>query len=386
MLLAILCTMSLPVCAQTNASDAQLLSGPFSGQSSCSSSGCHGGAGEKRGTVISFNKLDYHTRSAATLTLARSAVIASVLKISDPSASARCTVCHAPFQAIATNTALVKALDPASGVGCENCHAPGEKWLLTHTRDDLTHADRVHAGMRDLENLYVRANTCVACHQNVSADLLQAGHPELIFELDGQSVTEPKHWREKPDWSGPKSWLVGQAVALRESAWQLTQEKSPTENAINRAEALLWLVKAACKKNITLFGYIAFERSAAVTVSFERAGSAERIQEGSDEFARAVAGVPWSAEATRNCLDVLAGTASDFRDTSLSRAAQARRAERLVLALDRLVAGLCDDAIAKRLDAPLNQLFKDAQSLPDFDPQQFAAHLEEFQKALASTP
>lgn len=69
-----------------------------------------------------------------------------------------------------------------------------------------------------------------------------------------------------------------------------------------------------------------------------------------------------------------------------SRALQGRRAERLVLALDRLVAGLKEDALARQLDAPLNQLFKDAQSLPDFDPQQFANHLDEFQKALAATP
>ena len=54
-----------------------------------------------------------------------------------------------------------------------------------------------------------------------------------------------------------------------------------------------------------------------------------------------------------------------------------------MLALDRMVAGLGDEAISKRMDAPLNQLFKDAQSVPDFKPQVFAGHLDEFQQVLA---
>lgn len=41
--------------------------------------------------------------------------------------------------------------------------------------------------MRDLRNLYARANACVACHQNVDPEILKAGHPELVFELDRQS-------------------------------------------------------------------------------------------------------------------------------------------------------------------------------------------------------
>ena len=65
--------------------------------------------------------------------------------------------------------------------------------------------DRTAAGMRDLQNLYVRANICVACHQNVDADILKAGHPELIFELDGKSVAEPKHWSAEKNGNGAQS-------------------------------------------------------------------------------------------------------------------------------------------------------------------------------------
>jgi len=231
--------------------------------------------------------------------------------------------------------------------------------------------------MRDLENLYVRANSCVACHQNVDADLLQAGHPELIFEMDGQTVTEPRHWREKGDWSGPRTWLVGQAVALREMSWQLSREPAPTENAVNRWSALLWLMQTVG----TLNGILPADPT---VTSDPAAPNAERAQKWADQLARTSAAMPWSSESTSQCLINLANTADNFREKSVSRAAQARRAERLALALDRLVTGLSDAPTVKRLEAPLNQLFKDAQSLPDFDPGQFASHLEEFQKTFAA--
>ena len=60
---------------------------------------------------------------------------------------------------------------------------------------------------------------------------------------------------------------------------------------------------------------------------------------------------------------------------------QARRAERLVLALDRLLAAENNH----KADAQLNQLFKLAQSIPDFDPKQFSAALEKFSAVISGT-
>jgi len=103
--------------------------------------------------------------------------------------------------------------------------------------------------MRDVKNLYARANTCIACHQIVAQPLLKAGHPELIFELDGQCVSQPKHWREKTNWHGAQAWLVGQAAALREMCWELSGGATETSRAasdqglIGRADALLWLLQ-----------------------------------------------------------------------------------------------------------------------------------------------
>ena len=144
----------------------------FLGAQSCSTSGCHGGADDKSRQYTVWVKYDvHHERPFATLTTARSERLAETLKISDPTQSARCTVCHAPMQTVPAER-RADAVKISDGVSCENCHGPAENWIRSHTRKDYTHADRINAGMRDLQNLYVRANTCVACHQNVDADIL----------------------------------------------------------------------------------------------------------------------------------------------------------------------------------------------------------------------
>src|SRR6185436_18970049 len=117
--------------------------------------------------------------------------LAETLKI-NAAEDARCTVCHNPFQTVAAGRKDT-AIDKLEGVSCESCHNAAEPWIRTHTRTDISYQDKVNAGMRDLKNLYVRANTCVACHQNLDPQIRQVGHPELIFELDGQCVTMPRH-------------------------------------------------------------------------------------------------------------------------------------------------------------------------------------------------
>ncbi|MBA2269816.1 MAG: hypothetical protein H0W20_04355 [Chthoniobacterales bacterium] len=130
--------------------------------------------------------------------------------------SARCTVCHSPFHAVPQAQRLATA-DPTESVSCESCHGAAGGWLRRHTRPDWTYATRVGAGMRDLKSFYVRANTCVACHQNLDSDIVAAGHPELLFELDGQSAAQPKHWRDA-EGSGPRAWLTGQRWRCANSA------------------------------------------------------------------------------------------------------------------------------------------------------------------------
>jgi len=341
----------------------------FLGARSCSSSSCHGGAETNRNQYLVWSTRDFHhLRPYATLETARSERIAEVLRIANPSQDQRCTVCHAPLHTV-PDSQLHQETKITEGVSCENCHGPAENWLRAHTRTDWSQEDRVHAGMRALKNIYVRANTCVACHQNVDTDLQQAGHPELIFELDGQEVSQPRHGRRSLEKPGPQIWLVGQAVALREMSWQLAREKSPNDNLAGRAAGLFWLVQTAGKAdgNWPQIDSDAFGLNAA---------QLEKVQRWSDQFAKRVSEFRWSEDLTRKCLASLVGTSEVFGEARIPTPLQARRAERLVLALDRLAIGLGDSASDPALNRALDRLFESAQSLPDFDPKQFADNLK----------
>ena len=348
----------------------------FLGANSCANSSCHGGGGAKQNQFLVWSLKDFHSqRPAATLTTARSKQIADALEIKDPSASSRCTTCHAPLRDV-PESLRGENFKVSECVSCESCHGAAENWLRAHTRHDYTRADRTAAGMRDLQNLYVRANTCIACHQNVDADILKAGPPELIFELDGQSVAEPKHWCAEKNGNGAQAWLVGQAVALREMSWQLANEKSPTESEINRWNALVWLMQtAAPESNLKMP-----PKTRAVTIAY----AASTLQGESDQVARDFATTDWSDTKTSKILSAFANSNESFRDTAVSQNLQARRAERLVLALDRLVASLPEYKNNEPMQSSLNQLFKLAQSIPDFDPKEFAAALEKLSAALAA--
>jgi hypothetical protein len=337
-------------------------SGKFIGSAGCNSSSCHGGAGKKRSQYITWSQKDFHTRAATILLDARSARIGEALGIAQPQTSARCTVCHSPFQSVAPARLSASARQD-EGVSCENCHGAAESWLRGHTRADWTYATRVSAGMHDLRNLYLRAGTCVACHQNVDADILKAGHPELVFELDSQSVNEPKHWREDAPAIGPRSWLVGQAIALREIMWQLNKSpKEEQDRLFAQASALTWLLdKAGLGENISSLS------------------SYPGIQAQADSIAHRAENWNPTNEALISILQTLASSDSEFQRTNGSPNDAFYRALRLTLALDRFSAAL---NLSSKLDKELSALRADVQRHYDFDSAGFSKHLQAFHSKL----
>jgi Cytochrome c554 and c-prime len=350
----------------------------FLGANSCASTGCHGGGGQNQNQFLVWSLKDFHSqRPAATLTTARAKQIADALDIKDATADTRCTSCHAPLHEVPEDQ-RGENFKVSEGVSCESCHGPAEEWLRAHTRHDYTRADRTAAGMPDLQDIYVRANTCVACHQVVSEPLLKAGHPELIFELDGQSVAEPKHWTAEKNGNSAQVWFIGQAVALREMSWQLSNEKSPTESEINRWRGLVWLVESAGKIDSSL--------PAPPDITFRPdTENFQSVQKWGNDLAVAATKIPWTKKLSQTSLAALANTSVDF-SAAVPQPVNARRAERLVLALDRLVAALPDLKNNEPVQSALNQLFRLAQSIPDFDPKQFADALQKFSAALANPP
>ena len=86
----------------------------------------------------------------------------------------------------------------------------------------------------------------------------------------------------------------------------------------------------------------------------------------------------WSAADTRPALVRLANTHAEFSDTQISALAHACRAERLVLALDRLIAASAAGEVPPGVSAKLDRLFRLVQSQPDFAPAGFARELAAF--------
>jgi len=285
---------------------------------------------------------------------------------------ARCTICHSPFQSIA-QTRLAPTAHPDEGVSCESCHGAAGPWLRGHTRTDWTYTIRVNAGMRDLRNLYVRANACVACHQNIDNQLLKAGHPALVFELDSQSVNEPKHWRDDDSLSGPRAWLTGQAVALREAAWRSRADPDPAPDAQETSVALAWLLA-----KITV-------ADPALPKIFEPSSSdLEPVQKQADELARHAASWNSGADSMMSILRSLAATDPEFVATKrVSAQTLFYRAKHLALALDRLTAALnANRGAPLKIDNELNALRDDVHSSDNFNAARFAEHLRQFRSKL----
>jgi Cytochrome c554 and c-prime len=368
-----LCFLFLPVCASakevrlTRETDAH-----FIGSIGCQSSSCHGGAGEKRSQYITWSRQDFHTHAYAILLDARSARIAEGVGIAEAQSSARCTVCHSPFQTV-EQTRLASTARIDEGVSCESCHGAAGAWLRGHTRTDWTYPMRVTAGMRDLKSLYVRANTCVACHQNVDRDLLKVGHPPLVFELDSQSINQPKHWRDDDPVIGPRSWLTGQAVALRETAWRSRTDPDPAPDMQETSVALAWLLAKVTSTEPTLPRVFEPESS-----------DLKPVQTQADALARYAASWNPSVDSLMSIFQALAATDSEFVVTK-QRSVETLfyRARRLVLALDRLTNALNTNRGAPfNIDSELNALREDVRLLDNFDATRFAGHLRAFRAKL----
>jgi len=341
----------------------------FVGAVGCRSSSCHGGAGEKRSQYITWSRQDFHSRAFSILTNARSARIAEAVGGGEAAANARCTVCHSPLQTVAP-AQLASTAHPDEGVSCESCHGAAGPWLRGHTRPDWTYATRVSAGMRDLRNLHVRANSCVACHQNLDVDLLKAGHPTLVFELDSQSINEPKHWKDEDSWSGARAWLVGQAVALREAAWHSRADIEPAPDVQETSLALSWLLARATLADAIL-----------PKVVEPTSSDLEPLQQQADNLARHA----WNPtiDSTMSILRALAGTDSEFVASKQLSTQFFYRAKRLELALHALIRAVnANRSVPLKIDKEVDALREDVKSTDHFTAARFAEHLRAFRAKL----
>jgi hypothetical protein len=207
--------------------------GQYVGPGTCAAANCHGNAepsqvyGARQDEFVVWFHQDPHRRAAEPLFNEQSRLIARNLRLATPpEGSPRCLVCHALD---APRSVQAVPLELADGISCESCHGPAGGWLARHNEAGWSHADSLAAGMADLRPPRARAQVCLSCHlggpgHQVDHELLAAGHPELVFELDNYSESMPPHWlpvapgdtARSRNTRGLSAWAVGQAEAFRQ--------------------------------------------------------------------------------------------------------------------------------------------------------------------------
>ncbi len=214
--------------AQGAMADRLSAAGSYTGPGSCAASSCHGSVRPVAGSRILQTEYttwvvqDKHARATEVLNNSVSLRMAKILGIGRPDTEHKCLACHA-LDAPAQQRARSYA---AEGVSCEACHGPASGWLGPHTTRGWTHAQSVAAGMYDTKDLARRTEKCASCHiggaeKSVDHEMIAAGHPDLVFDLEAFSAALPRHWRNEDPWQNVRSWSVGQIVQLREGLERL---------------------------------------------------------------------------------------------------------------------------------------------------------------------
>lgn len=203
------------------------------GVATCASSFCHGATSAKddsnvlQNEYLTWQREDPHAGAYRILLNEESAAISRRMGLGAPENETLCLNCHTDN---ATDTGERFRRD--DGIGCEACHGGAEHWIDSHATDGRRHTENLEAGLYPLETPSARARLCQSCHvgdaqRPMNHDLLGAGHPPLLFELDTFAAILPQHYRIDADYRERKGkaepvefWVAGQ---LEEAARYLAK-------------------------------------------------------------------------------------------------------------------------------------------------------------------
>lgn len=209
------------------------------GVASCASTQCHGAAqpykdGNIRRTEYRrWSKEDKHARAYDVLLNKESRAIAARLGLPNAHQARICLDCHADNVPKEQRGGKFQISD---GIGCEACHGGAERWIKTHTEENVTHADNVAKGMYPTELPEARARLCLSCHYGdankfATHRIMAAGHPRLSFELDTFTIRQ-EHYDIDADYRKRKTfvdsvstWAIGAASAAAEHLEMLRTDK-----------------------------------------------------------------------------------------------------------------------------------------------------------------
>lgn len=404
--------------------------GSFTGPGSCAAAACHGAVRPPANSRIlqteytTWIAQDRHARAAEVLSNPTSVRMAKILGIGAAHSAPKCLACHS-LEPPAGQQARTFA---AEGVSCEACHGPASGWLGPHTTRGWTHAQSVQAGMYDTKDLVKRTEKCLTCHLGtaekfVDHEMIAAGHPDLVFDLEAFSSAMPRHWRASTDadpYAPVRSFSVGQLVHLRSSLDRLAQRiKGPIWPEYGELDCF------ACHHNLTRaddswrqsLGY-ANRRPGNPPLNTARWTTARHVLAAMDagaaeELTGVIAAIAREASRLRPDADQvvgLVGKARGILDRGVSRAVAARPDAAVAARLLRAIAGDAEDiarqgeraaeqaamametlysASAPRdsnpaVRAAFDELFQQFQSPSSYDPRRFVAQVRKIEVVLGT--
>lgn len=418
--------------ATTPAPPVAQATGAFTGPGSCAATACHGAVRPVAGSRIQQTEYsvwiaqDRHARAAEVLTNAVSVRMAQILGIGRADTAPKCLACHTldvpeGRQARSFNS---------EGVSCEACHGPASGWLGPHTTRGWAHQQSVQLGMYDTKDPVRRTERCLTCHlgtaeKQVDHEMIAAGHPDLVFDLEAFSAAMPRHWREhttEDPFRTIRTFSVGQLVHVRaalerlarrvkgsvwpeyselecfachhsltrpEDSWRQAQgydSRRPGNPPLNlsrwttaRQVVAVYDAQAAAEVD-ALMAKLAASASRLRTDADDVAALASRGREMLDRtIARAVA-APVDATVTRRMLQALAGAAEDIAPRG------ERAAEQAAMAMESLYAALASNTgESAAVKAAFNELFQQFEYPSSYEPRRFVTQVARIRGLLEAT-
>jgi hypothetical protein len=283
------------------------------------------------------------------------------------------------------------------------------------------------AGMKDLRSLTTRARVCLDCHlgsgqKSVDHELIAAGHPHLVFELDNYTEAMPRHWasfRQRKNKTGGdeaeglRAWAIGQAVSfhagllqlawrarssewpefaemdcygchhsLKEKSWR--QERafsSRPQWSLARYAVLRHLIEIfAPEEQATLTrGVDALAQSIAAlnTPGEFVASNASRLAAAMDKVIPRIAGASMDMDFARRLVARIA------RDTSTLLRADLHSSVQAVMAMSTLtsIMSQMDPSLpARRIETVRDSLYREVEAPETFDPRRLSARMAELER------
>lgn len=398
----------------------------YTGPGACAAAACHGAIRPVAASRIlqteytTWITQDRHARAAEVLSNTVSVRMAKMLGLPAAHNAPKCLACHS----IDVPQAQQARTFISEGVSCEACHGPASGWLGPHTTKGWTHQQSVQAGMVDTKDLVKRTEVCLTCHLGtadkfVDHEMIAAGHPDLVFDLEAFSAAMPRHWQPITDgdrYAPVRAFSVGQLVHLRNAlerlerrvigpTWpefaeldcfachhSLTRPEESWRQAVGFAErrpgspALNVARWVTARHVVEAHDAKAAADLNAVMTTLEREGS--RLRTNAPELtalvrrarsildtaiARALAAKP-DAAAARRLFSAIAGDVENIAPRG------ERAAEQTAMALETLslAASLPEGGSAR---AAFDELFQQFQSPSAYDPRRFIAQVKKIEAA-----